>query len=202
MTAAGAGSPRPATVLFVCTGNICRSPLGAQLLVARLGDAAGSFDVRSAGTYAEDGAPMDAAAAAQSERLGGHPAAHASTPLSPERIAAADLVLTADRTHRAAVVGDVPRASRTTFTILQAARLIAGLEPEDRDAVDDVPSLVAAMAVAKSYVAPVLDPSDDDVEDPYRRSTATHERVADRISDAVDVIADALRATVAEVRRS
>lgn len=58
-------------ILFVCSGNICRSPLGAQVLQARLGPAASVHVVESAGTIADDGAVMDGAAAAQSVRLGG-----------------------------------------------------------------------------------------------------------------------------------
>ncbi|WFR68130.1 hypothetical protein P9139_07405 [Curtobacterium flaccumfaciens] len=43
-------------ILFVCSGNICRSPLGAQVLTARLGPDASAFTVESAGTIAQDGA--------------------------------------------------------------------------------------------------------------------------------------------------
>src|SRR5690242_2518382 len=118
-------------ILFVCSGNICRSPLGAQVLRARLGDAAPAFDIESAGTIADDGAAMDGAAAAQSSRLGGDPSTHASRYLTESIAASADLVLTAERSHRAAVAQLAPRASKRAFTIKQFARVLEGLEPGD-----------------------------------------------------------------------
>ncbi|WIB60754.1 low molecular weight phosphatase family protein [Curtobacterium sp. MCLR17_007] len=181
-------------VLFVCSGNICRSPLGAQVLRARLGDAAASFDVESAGTIADDGAAMDGAAAEQSARLGGDPSAHASRYLTSDIVASADLVLTAERSHRAAAVQLAPRASKRAFTIKQFARVLQGLEAGDLDDVTTPQQLVERVARLRGTVPPPADPADDDVDDPYRRSTATHERVADEIDRALTVIAGALRA--------
>ncbi|WP_231495644.1 arsenate reductase/protein-tyrosine-phosphatase family protein [Curtobacterium sp. UNCCL17] len=182
-------------ILFVCSGNICRSPLGAQVLTARLGPGAPAFVVESAGTIADDGAPMDAAAAEQSVRLGGDPSAHRSRYLTAEIVERADLVLTAERSHRAAAVSLAPRASKRTFTIKQFARVLAGLEPGDLADVT-TPQLVERVARLRGTVPPPADPADDDVDDPYRRSTATHQRVADELDVALTGIADALRAVV------
>ncbi|WP_439690105.1 low molecular weight phosphatase family protein [Curtobacterium sp. SP.BCp] len=181
-------------VLFVCSGNLCRSPLGAQVLTARLGRDAPAFTVESAGTIAQDGAPMDEAAAAQSRRLGGSPDDHRARYLTPAIAGAADLVLTAERAHRAAVVSLAPRATKRAFTIVQFARVLGALEPADLSGVSTVPELVERVARLRGSVPPPVDPADDDVDDPYRRSTATHARVADEIGAAVATIADALRA--------
>jgi protein-tyrosine phosphatase len=191
-------------VLFVCSGNICRSPLGAQVLSARLGSsgaaaadgsgAASGFVVESAGTIADDGAAMDETAAAQSRRLGGDPSAHRSRYLTAQIVEDADLVLTAERSHRAAVVSLAPRASRRTFTIKQFARVLDGLEPGDLADVRSPRDLVDRVARLRGVVPPPADAADDDVDDPYRRSEATHERVADEIDAALATIADALRA--------
>jgi protein-tyrosine phosphatase len=181
-------------VLFVCSGNICRSPLGAQVLTARLGRDAPAFTVESAGTIAQDGAPMDGPAAAQSERLGGDPSAHRSRYLTPEIAGAADLVLTAERSHRAAVVSLAPKAAKRAFTIKQFARVLDALEPSDLDGVATAEQLVERVARLRGTVPQPVDPAEDDVDDPYRRSEATHERVADEIAAALDVVADALRA--------
>jgi protein-tyrosine phosphatase len=196
-------------VLFVCSGNICRSPLGAQVLEARLTPgtsaavgsgaasesmAASGFVVESAGTIADDGAVMDETAAAQSLRLGGDPSSHRSRYLTAEIVEGADLVLTAERSHRAAVVSLAPRASRRTFTIKQFARVLDGLEPGDLANVRSPQDLVDRVARLRGVVPPPADPADDDVDDPYRRSEATHERVADEIDAALATVADALRA--------
>jgi protein-tyrosine phosphatase len=180
-------------ILFVCSGNICRSPLGAQVLEARLGPAASAHVIESAGTIADDGAAMDGAAAAQSARLGGDPSAHRSRYLTESIAASADLVLTAERSHRAAVVSLAPRAAKRAFTIKQFARVLGGLEPGDLDGVTSGPELVDRVARLRGTVPPPADPADDDVDDPYRRSEATHARVADEIDAALAVIAEALR---------
>ena len=62
-------NPSTAPVVFVCTGNICRSPL-AERLAAHL-DPHTSF--ASAGTHAMVGSDMDAGMAAELSRLGGDP---------------------------------------------------------------------------------------------------------------------------------
>ncbi|PZE27904.1 low molecular weight phosphatase family protein [Curtobacterium sp. MCBD17_028] len=194
--ATGEGTARPFTILTVCTGNICRSPLAAQLLRAQLADLPGIV-VASAGTMADDGAPMDVTAAVQSERLGGDPNDHRSRYLTERIVADADLILTAERAHRAAVVSLLPRASRRTFTILQFARVLRGLEPADLEAVTDLASLVTTVAAARGMVPPPADPADDDVEDPYRRSPEVHERVADVLAGAVGTITTAIHSTTA-----
>lgn len=55
--------PVPFTVLFVCVGNVCRSPLAERLLRGRpqerLGDLSDAVIVESAGTRAMAGQPMD-----------------------------------------------------------------------------------------------------------------------------------------------
>ncbi|TDW67923.1 protein-tyrosine phosphatase [Curtobacterium sp. PhB25] len=183
-------------VLFVCSGNICRSPLGAQVLTARLGPDAAAFVVESAGTIADDGAAMDGAAAAQSVRLGGDPSGHGSRYLTAAIVEEADLVLTAERSHRAAVVSLAPRATKRAFTIKQFARVLGGLEPGDLADVHSPEALVERVARLRGTVPPPTDPADDDVDDPYRRSEATHARVADEIDAALALIADALRAAL------
>lgn len=81
-------------ILFVCTGNTCRSAL-AEAIARKVAVERGmpDVDVQSAGTSAWDGAPAsDGALLVGMERaldLGGH---HAQT-LSRELVAAADLVL-------------------------------------------------------------------------------------------------------------
>src|SRR6266496_2360661 len=125
-------------VLIVCAGNVCRSPL-AELLIrtrlsAALGAGADQFRVVSAGTEALTGAPMDQRAAAVARSLGAEPDGFRSRPVTPDLVAGADLVLTATREQRAAVVRLHPPAHRYAFTVREFGRLAAAIPAGERPA--------------------------------------------------------------------
>ena len=178
------------SILFVCTGNICRSPLAERLLHARLGaavgDGRGSFVIGSAGTHGWEGSAMDPTAAAQLVRLGGDPTGFRGRQLTAELIAAADLVLTATRAHRRVVLGELPEALRRTFTMCEFAHLVDGSVPTT----DTAAALVAWAASRRGSAT--LD--DYDVADPYGASAAVHQQVADHIATCVDGVVSALTA--------
>jgi len=113
-------------ILFICTGNICRSPTAERLLVA-LGAANGLQDIQasSAGTRAVIGHPMHLEAAPVLERLGGDPSDFAARQLTAKIASAADLVLTMTRAHRDAVLELAPHRLHRTFTLAEASRLIS-----------------------------------------------------------------------------
>ncbi|MBK0297259.1 low molecular weight phosphatase family protein, partial [Bacillus sp. S34] len=75
-----------------------------------------------------------------------------------------------------AVVSLAPRAAKRAFTIKQFARVLDGLEPSDLDGVETAEQLVERVARLRGTVPQPADPAADDVDDPYRRSAATHER--------------------------
>lgn len=190
---AEASNDSPFTVLVVCTGNICRSPIGQQLLRARFADAGASdaFQVLSAGTLGARGQAMPDEAQQMSRRYGGRPDGHLSTPLSEKLVSRSQLVLTATRDHRAAVASLVPRASRYAFTLNQFARLAASVERAELDAIPDPLDRVAAIAARRGF-APPAHPDDDDIDDPYLEPIEVYERVAAQIDAATRVIAAAL----------
>jgi protein-tyrosine phosphatase len=113
-------------ILVVCTANICRSPSVQRLLVDALAEdaACAGIEVRSAGTLAIAGAPGCTLAPA----LAGRAEDHRSTPLTADLVDWADLILTAARDHRSAVVTMVPAARTRTFTVRQAARIADWLD--------------------------------------------------------------------------
>ncbi|HET6816545.1 MAG TPA: hypothetical protein VFH66_04890 [Mycobacteriales bacterium] len=196
-------SSAPMRILFVCTGNICRSPMGQAMLTSRLrdslGDAASQLvDVSSAGTYGLVGHPIEPDALAALGELGVVPDAFAARELSRDILEAQDLVLTATREHRAAAVSMMPRASRWTFTIREFARLVEAVDVADvmaqsqsDDAADRGRAVVDAAASQRGYVRPAS-PSDDDVADPYRRPIEAFRVAAQQIDAATRLIADRL----------
>ena len=81
-------------VLVVCVGNICRSPMAEAMLRARLGRRP-RFEVSSAGVGALVGHPADPFAMELMRERGLDIAAHRARQVTPELVAAHDLVLAA-----------------------------------------------------------------------------------------------------------
>jgi protein-tyrosine phosphatase len=187
------------TILVVCTGNVCRSPLAHQLLSAavmtRLSpERASSVVVHSAGTEAPVGAPMSAPSAAISVRLGNDPTAHCARQLTVSDIRSADLILVASRQHRKEVAQLVPRATRTLFTIREFARIAETLDGSAFAAastVGDLRETVARVAAHRGY-APIDDPALDDIVDPIGRSEPTYERMASELVPAIATVSATL----------
>ena len=181
------------TILVVCSGNICRSAIGQQLLRARFAElgAEHELQVLSAGTIAGRADTMPVEAEQVSRRYGGRPDGHLSTPLSEKLIGRSQLVLTATRDHRAIVASLLPRASRIAFTFNQFARLAASVEPGELDAIENPIDRVAAIAAQRGF-APPERPEDDDTDDPFMEPIEVYERVAAEIDAATRAIATAL----------
>jgi protein-tyrosine-phosphatase len=189
-------------VLYVCTGNICRSAVAERLLrlrlLERLGEQARLFDVSSAGVQGLSGEPMDADTAQTLRDLGGEDTGFLARRLTAEHIKAADLVLTANRKHRSSVVRVDASATTRTFTIREFARLA---EYVDLAALPDVDPttrlhfLLEEVAATRGTVRPD-ERSDFDVEDPYGGPTSLHRRITAQIDDATTVTADLFAATV------
>ena len=97
-------TPEPVfRVLFVCTGNTCRSPMAAGALRQALGADVERVGVESAGTAAWDNQPATEAAIQVAARAGVDLSAHRSRRLTPALVRAADLVLVMERAHVMAV---------------------------------------------------------------------------------------------------
>jgi len=184
------------TILTVCSGNICRSPMAAQLLSVGLSRWPG-VTVASAGTTALTGYPMPEQAAALSRKFGGDPSHHAARELTAQQLLDADLVFGMAREHRRAVAELAPRAIKYSFTIREFARLMADIAGNDLVDVaalslSNIPgrlsTLVSLAATQRGSVAPALSPEDDDVIDPYRRSDEVYDGMAQQLVPAVETV--------------
>lgn len=135
-TGGGAGSRgaeaegAPFRILYVCTGNTCRSPMAEALTRHLLAERGWEqVEVRSAGVAAAVGAPASAGAAGAASRAGLSLDAHRSTPLSPALVAWADLVLTMSASHLDGVVrmGGGDRAALLTEFVATEADEAGGV---------------------------------------------------------------------------
>jgi protein-tyrosine phosphatase len=108
------------TVLFVCSGNTCRSPMAEAIARKLLADRLGVHEmeleskgitVASAGSFALAGARATGHATAAVKGLGADLSRHRSQTLSVELIHQADIVYVMSRGHHRAVLGLVPAAA-------------------------------------------------------------------------------------------
>lgn len=95
----------PFHLLFVCTGNTCRSPM-AEVVARKAAERRGltRLEVRSAGVAAFPGMEAAGGAIRASRRRGLDLEGHRSRPLDPELVAWADLILTMSPSHLGGVV--------------------------------------------------------------------------------------------------
>ncbi len=98
------------TVLFICTGNLCRSPMAAALLRARLArdEARRDWQVGSAGVWAAEGRPASAHSIEEMAQRGIDLRAHRARNVTRGLMAEADLVLAMTRNHAEALGAAFP----------------------------------------------------------------------------------------------
>lgn len=183
-------TPHPVRILTVCTGNICRSPVAERLLQAGLDQVRpGAFMVRSAGTRAMVGDPIQPPSADIIRTYGGTPDNFAARLLTPKILRESDLVLAMTAKHRGAVMQMDASLLKRTFTIREFARMLQALE--QRDAPSDVVDLPAfwrelpARAASVRHLALAPDAADNDVVDPYRRSQELYDQMEDELAPAI-----------------
>lgn len=113
------------SVLILCTGNICRSPIAAALMGALRPD----LDVGSAGVGAVAGAPVDPRMARVSEARGlPWPQDHRACQFSPAQGRYHDLVLTMESEQAAEVIRWAPDLQGRVF---QLTHWIGGVDIPD-----------------------------------------------------------------------
>lgn len=175
-----AGTDRPVRVLFVCTGNICRSAFGQVCLSSRLSGVPG-VQVASAGVMALVDHPLDELMSQQAARLGLDGSRHRARQLTGRILKDADIVLVFGAEHVDWISASYPEHLERVVALGQAA---AVLRSQPRRALTRVSDLVRDVRQQRP------DPLEEDwIADPYRQGTEAARMAAERIWGDVEVLA-------------
>lgn len=172
------------SILFVCTGNVCRSPYLEWALRGALESAGGPvIRLSSAGVAPLVGHPMSSFFHERLLSRGIDASEFRARALTERMVARADVVLTATREHRQLVARRLPPAATRTFTARQFARLLRAL-PATQAAVADVPTLVSLAQQARGSAG--ASTQHDDIQDPWKRSRRVHVKAAGEMDEVLE----------------
>jgi protein-tyrosine phosphatase len=169
-------------VLFVCTANVVRSPIAAQLLEMRAQEAGADLAVESAGLR-EAQRLLDDGALLALEGHGVHLRPHRSRRLDAAMIAPAALILGLEREHvREAVLLD-PSAWSRTFTLKEIVR--RGEATGIRQPGESIEAWIARVHADRTQRDLLGSDPVDDVADPYGGPPGGYEDAAEEIDHLV-----------------
>lgn len=119
MIAIDMGDSYMSVILFVCTGNVCRSPMAAGLLRQRLSEAGlgTRHRILSAGIWALDDCPASEHAVAVMGERGIDISDHIAHTITSNDIVTADLILVMSREHEEIIRNTWPQYSWKVYRL-------------------------------------------------------------------------------------
>lgn len=145
-------------IMFICTGNICRSAMADGLLKKRLKDLdKKDMEVYSCGVFAEDGDEPTYNAIEAMKYYDVNLKTHKATNIQNSNIEEMDLILCMTQSHKNSVLNMYPKLKDKIFTL-------------------------------KEYVKYKESAQDIDVQDPWGYDMQTYKKCAEEISICIELL--------------
>lgn len=148
-------------ILFICTGNTCRSPLAEKILIEKAKEKNLNIHVKSAGIAANNGQTASRHAREVIKELGADDQ-HQAKQATEELLNWADLILTMTVGHKQFLIAQKPEITPKIYTLKELV-LVQGADSQQ------VPSSL-------------------DIIDPYGQDLATYRRTAEEISEFLEYL--------------
>ncbi|WP_062304437.1 arsenate reductase/protein-tyrosine-phosphatase family protein [Demequina subtropica] len=182
-----------ATVLMVCSGNLCRSPVAAMLLTQRLD---GDVRVRSAGTAAPEGAGIPRQMRRHLRADGIDPRPHRARRLTRAMIDAADLIVPMAHAQWQYIALMTPDAASRTFMLTRLATLAREAPTPEGTSVSE--RVAAVPELGTLHLGPASADNAADIPDPYGGPSDMYRESYEQIRTMVDTVATWLEAPAGE----
>lgn len=146
------------SIVFVCTGNICRSPLAeAQLRgYAEAHNIANRLRISSAGTYAYNGNTPTYEALEAGRMFGFDLSAHRARAVDDAIMVENDLVLAMTQRHYGWMRREFPQYKNKIYLAMLYPRQLAGESPDETDIPDPIGESVEFYINVLNMLGPVM----------------------------------------------
>jgi protein arginine phosphatase len=107
------------SVLFVCTANICRSPMAMAIFRSKIGQGIDSWRIESAGTWAIDGEPVNQKVLQVVSERGMDLSEHRSRSTTSELLRSFNVILTMEQGQKEALQVEFPEVAKRVYLITE-----------------------------------------------------------------------------------
>ena len=174
------------SVLHVCTGNICRSPMSERILDGITGEDV--FNHGAGISSFHEGENMQANAMDELESRGFDPDGHRARHLTRAHIDASDLILAATTGHLEFMAERFPDAVAKTFLVRTFGRMATDLA----DSLPDGDIAVRGKALVAAAEDRRADYDEINLSDPWGMQRAVYSQIAEQLEEALRPVALAL----------